>query len=125
MTPSHDRPRPIGPYSPTVRAGDLLFISGQIPLDPATGGMVAGGIAVQTRRVLESIRALLSDAGLSTGAVVRTTVYLADMGDFQVMNEAYAQFFAEPYPARSTIQAAGLPRDARIEIDAIATFAAR
>jgi 2-iminobutanoate/2-iminopropanoate deaminase len=125
LTPSHDRPRPIGPYSPTVRAGDLLFISGQIPLDPATGGMVAGGIAVQTRRVLESIRALLSDAGLSTGAVVRTTVYLADMGDFQVMNEAYAQFFAEPYPARSTIQAAGLPRDARIEIDAIATFAAR
>ena len=102
-----------------------MFVSGQVPLDPTTGGMVDGDIAVQTRRVLESVRALLTDAGLSMGAVVRTTVYLADMNDFQAMNEAYGQFFAEPYPARSTVQAARLPRDARIEIDAIATYAPR
>lgn len=87
--------------------------------------MVDGDIAAQTRRVLESIRALLGDAGLSMGAVVRTTVYLADMNDFQAMNEVYGQAFSEPYPARSTVQAARLPRDARIEIDAIATYAPR
>jgi 2-iminobutanoate/2-iminopropanoate deaminase len=118
-------PKPVGPYSPTVRAGDFLFVSGQVPLDPATGRMVDGDIAAQTRRVLESIRALLGDAGLSMGAVVRTTVYLADMNDFQAMNEVYGQAFSEPYPARSTVQAARLPRDARIEIDAIATYAPR
>jgi 2-iminobutanoate/2-iminopropanoate deaminase len=117
---SPDAPTPVGPYSPAVRAGDLLFISGQIPLDPATGRLVEGDIAAQTRQALENVRALLTAAGLSLQAVVRTTIYLADMDDFPEVNAAYAAFFAEPYPARSTIQAARLPRDARIEIDAVA-----
>lgn len=120
---SPDAPTPVGPYSPAVRAGDLLFVSGQIPLDPATGRLVDGDIAAQTRQALENVRALLTAAGLSLQAVVRTTIYLADMDDFPEMNAAYAAFFAEPYPARSTIQAARLPRDARIEIDAVAAYA--
>jgi 2-iminobutanoate/2-iminopropanoate deaminase len=120
---SPDAPTPVGPYSPAVRAGDLLFISGQIPLDPATGRLVEGDIAAQTRQALENVRALLTAAGLSLQAVVRTTIYLADMDDFPQVNAAYAAFFAEPYPARSTIQAARLPRDARIEIDAVAAYA--
>ena len=115
-------PKPVGPYSAALRAGNLLFVSGQVPLDPATGRMVDGDIAAQTRRVLENVRALLEAAGLSFAHVVRTTVFLADMNDFQAMNEVYASFFAEPYPARSTVQAARLPRDARIEIDAIAAY---
>jgi 2-iminobutanoate/2-iminopropanoate deaminase len=119
---SPDAPTPVGPYSPAVRAGDLLFISGQIPLDPATGRLVEGDIAAQTRQALENVRALLTAAGLSLQAVVRTTIYLADMDDFPEVNAAYAAFFAEPYPARSTIQAARLPRDARIEIDAVAAY---
>lgn len=113
-------PRAIGPYSPAVRAGQWVFLSGQVPFDPATGHLIEGDIAAQTRRVLENIGTLLAAAGLGYDAVVRTTVYLADMNDFAAMNAAYAQFFAEPYPARSTIQAARLPRDARIEIDVIA-----
>jgi 2-iminobutanoate/2-iminopropanoate deaminase len=115
-------PKPVGPYSAALRAANLLFVSGQVPLDPATGRMVDGDIAAQTRRVLENVRALLEAAGLSFAHVVRTTVFLADMNDFQAMNEVYASFFAEPYPARSTVQAARLPRDARIEIDAIAAY---
>ncbi len=98
----------------------LLFISGQVPIDPATGTLVDGDIAAQTRRVLQNIGALLDAAGLSYADVVRTTVFLADMNDFAAMNEAYRTFFTEPYPARSTVQAARLPRDARIEIDVIA-----
>lgn len=113
-------PRPVGPYSAAVRNGQLLFVSGQVPLDPATGRMVEGDIGVHTRRVLESVSALLTAAGLSMAHVVRTTVFLADMNDFQAMNEVYATFFQEPYPARSTIQAGRLPRDARVEIDVIA-----
>jgi 2-iminobutanoate/2-iminopropanoate deaminase len=120
---SPDAPTPVGPYSPAVRAGDLLFISGQIPLDPATGRLVEGDIAAQTRQALENVRALLTAAGLSLQAVVRTTIYLSDMDDFPEVNAAYAAYFAEPYPARSTIQAARLPRDARIEIDAVAAYA--
>lgn len=115
-------PAPLGPYSPAIRAGDLLFLSGQIPIDPATGQLTDGDIAAQTRVVLGNVSRLLGAAGLSLNAVVRTTVYLADMADFAAMNEAYATFFTAPYPARSTLQAAGLPRGARIEIDAIATF---
>jgi len=115
-------PKPVGPYSAALRAGQLLFVSGQVPLDPATGRMVEGDIGVHTRRVLENVRALLDAAGLSFAHVVRTTVFLADMNDFQAMNEVYATFFNEPYPARSTVQAARLPRDARIEIDVIASF---
>jgi 2-iminobutanoate/2-iminopropanoate deaminase len=115
-------PKPVGPYSAALRAGPLLFVSGQVPLDPVTGRMVEGDIAVHTRRVFENIRALLEVAGLSFGQVVRTTVFLADMNDFQAMNETYATFFKEPYPARSTVQAARLPRDARIEIDVVASY---
>ncbi len=115
-------PKAIGPYSPAVRAGQWLFLSGQVPFDPATGQLVDGDIAAQTRRVLQNIGTLLAAAGLSHDAVVRTTVFLADMGDFAAMNAAYAEFFTEPYPARSTVQAARLPRDARVEIDVIATF---
>lgn len=115
-------PKAIGPYSPAVRAGQWLFLSGQVPFDPATGQLIEGDIAAQTRRVLQNIGTLLAAAGLGYDAVVRTTVFLADMGDFATMNGTYAEFFAEPYPARSTIQAARLPRDARVEIDVIATF---
>ena len=114
--------RPVGPYSPALRAGQLLFVSGQVPIDPATGQMIDGDIAAQTRRVLDNIGALLSAAGLDFSHVVRTTVFLADMNDFAAMNAGYSTFFTQPYPARSTVQAARLPRDARVEIDAIASF---
>jgi 2-iminobutanoate/2-iminopropanoate deaminase len=117
---SPDAAKPVGPYSAALRAGDLLFVSGQVPVDPASGAMVEGDIAAQTRRVLENVGVLLRAAGLSYANVVRTTVFLADMNDFKAMNEVYSTFFVEPYPARSTVQAARLPRDARIEIDAIA-----
>lgn len=115
-------PKAIGPYSSALRAGQLLFISGQVPFDPATGNLVSGDIQAQTRRVLQNVGALLEAGGLSFQAVVRTTVFLADMNDFAAMNEVYQTFFSEPYPARSTVQAARLPRDARIEIDAIAVY---
>jgi 2-iminobutanoate/2-iminopropanoate deaminase len=115
-------PKPVGPYSAALRVGQLLFVSGQVPLDPATGRMVEGDIGVHTRRVLENVAALLDAAGISFASVVRTTVFLADMNDFQAMNEVYATFFGEPYPARSTVQAARLPRDARVEIDVIASY---
>ena len=119
---SPDLPGPGGPYSPAVRVGDLLFVSGQLPLDPATGTLVDVDIAAGTRRALENLGRLLAAAGLSPAHVVRTTVFLADMNDFAAMNAAYREFFTEPYPARTTVQAARLPRDARIEIDAIAHF---
>ena len=115
-------PRAIGPYSQAVRAGNLLFCSGQIPLDPATGQLVSGDIAAQTRQVFSNLRGVLDASGASFDHVVRTTVYLADMNDFAAMNEVYATFFASPAPARSTIQAARLPRDARVEIDVIAVL---
>ena len=117
---SADAPKAIGPYSSALLAGPLLFISGQVPADPSTGRLVEGDIAVQTRRSLDNIGALLKAAGLDFSDVVRTTVFLADMNDFAAMNGAYSVYFAEPYPARSTVQAARLPRDARVEIDAIA-----
>ena len=110
----------IGPYSPAVRAGNLLFISGQIPLDPATGQLVEGDIRAQTTRVLENLRELLLAAGADASHVVRTTIFLADLGDFATVNEIYATYFTPPYPARATVQVARLPRDVRIEIDAIA-----
>jgi 2-iminobutanoate/2-iminopropanoate deaminase len=119
---SSNAPGAIGPYSSALRAGRLLFVSGQVPIDPATGTMVAGDVAAQTRRVLENIGALLTAGGLTYANLVRTTVFLADMNDFAAMNEVYRTFFTEPYPARSTIEAARLPRDARIEIDAIAMY---
>jgi len=116
-------PAAIGPYSQAVRAGGLLFVSGQIPLDPASGQMVAGSIADQTRQVFENLQAILTAAGSSFDRVARTTVYLADMSDFAAMNEVYGTYFSSPAPARSTVQAARLPKDARVEIDLIATLA--
>jgi len=115
-------PKAIGPYSPAIRAGQLLFVSGQVPIDPATGNMITGGIADQTRRVLDNIGELLLAAGRSFGDVARTTVFLADMNDFAAMNEVYGEYFAEPYPARATVQVARLPKDARVEIDVIASY---
>ena len=113
-------PKPVGPYSAALRAGQLLFVSGQVPLDPATGRMVEGDIAVHTRRVLDNVGALLEAAGLSFAAVVRSTVFLADMNDFQAMNEIYAGYFGDSPPARSTVEVRRLPRDAKVEIDVIA-----
>ena len=117
---SEGAPAALGPYSQAIRAGQFLFVSGQVPIDPRTGELVTGNVAVQTRRALENIGAILAAAGASFQHVVRTSVYLADLGDFGAMNEVYATFFTPPQPARSTIQAARLPRDARIEIDVIA-----
>jgi 2-iminobutanoate/2-iminopropanoate deaminase len=119
---SDGAPKAIGPYSPAVRAGQLLFVSGQVPIDPATGEMVADDIAAQTRRVLDNIGALLTAAGRSFGDVVRTTVFLADMNDFGAMNQVYGQYFSQPFPARATVQVARLPKDSRVEIDVIATY---
>jgi 2-iminobutanoate/2-iminopropanoate deaminase len=113
-------PAAIGPYSQAVRAGSLLFVSGQIPLDPETGVMVEGDIAVQTHRVFRNLAAILEAAGSSLDRVVRVGVFLADMNDFAVMNDVYATYFSAPAPARATIQAARLPRDARVEIDVVA-----
>lgn len=115
-------PKAIGPYSQGVRAANLLFVSGQIPIDPATGNLIEGDIAAQTRRVFENLSAILEAAGGSLDNVARTTVFLADMGDFAAMNEVYAGYFKAPAPARSTVQAARLPKDARIEIDVIAVL---
>jgi 2-iminobutanoate/2-iminopropanoate deaminase len=115
-----DAPRAIGPYSQAIIAGDFVFASGQIPTDPATGEFVAGGIAEQTVQVLRNLSEVLKAAGCALADVVKTTVFLADMNDFAAMNEAYARFFESDPPARSTVQAARLPRDARVEIDAIA-----
>lgn len=114
-------PAAIGPYSQAVRAGPLLFVSGQIPLDPDTGGMVEGDIRAQTHRVVRNLAAILEAGGSSLAQVVRVTVYLADMDDFPAVNEVYSTYFPAPAPARATVQAARLPRDARIEIDVIAT----
>jgi 2-iminobutanoate/2-iminopropanoate deaminase len=119
---SPDAPKAIGPYSQAVRTGQLLFASGQIPTDPATGALVEGDVAAQTRRVFDNLGAVLKAANLSFANVVRTTVFLADMNDFAVMNEVYGKYFSEPYPARATVQVARLPRDARVEIDLIASF---
>jgi 2-iminobutanoate/2-iminopropanoate deaminase len=115
-------PKAIGPYSPALRSGQLLFLSGQIGLNPATGALVTGGIAVETDRVLKNVEALLRAAGLGFEHIVRTTIFLADMTDFAAVNEVYGRYFTEPFPARSTVQVARLQRDARIEIDAIASL---
>jgi 2-iminobutanoate/2-iminopropanoate deaminase len=115
-------PAAIGPYSQAVRAGSLLFVSGQIPLDPATGKIVEGDLAAQTHRVFQNLGAILHAAGASFENVVRTTVYLADMNDFPAMNEIYGTYFSSPAPARATVQAARLPRDARLEIEVIAAL---
>jgi 2-iminobutanoate/2-iminopropanoate deaminase len=119
---SPDAPKAIGPYSQAVRAGQLLFVSGQVPLDPATGQIVAGDIETQTRRVFDNLAAVLKAGGRSFADVVRTTVFLADMNDFTAVNDVYGTYFSAPYPARATVQVARLPKDARIEIDLIASY---
>ena len=116
---SSSAPAAVGPYSQAVRAGDLLFVSGQIPLDPATGQLVGGDIAAQTHRVLQSLDAIVRAAGATLDDVVKTTVYLADMNDFAAMNRVYATWFADPAPARAAVQVARLPKDAQVEIEAI------
>jgi len=113
-------PQAIGPYSQAIRTNGFVFVSGQIPLDPATGQIVEGGVAEQTERVLANLEAILKAAGSALDQVVRTTVYLKDMGEFVAMNEVYARFFPREAPARATVEVARLPKDVRVEIDAIA-----
>ncbi|MBK7993196.1 MAG: RidA family protein [Blastocatellia bacterium] len=113
-------PQAIGPYSQAIKLGDLVFLSGQVHLDPATGQLVEGDITNQTQRVMENLQAVLLAAGSSFEKVVKTTIYLADMDDFAKVNEVYGRYFPSPQPARSTVAVARLPRDARIEIDLIA-----
>ncbi|HEY1694629.1 MAG TPA: RidA family protein [Polyangiaceae bacterium] len=118
-----DAPGAIGPYSQGVRAGEVLFLSGQIPLDPATGQLVQGDIGAQTRRVMENLKAVLAAGGCTFRDVVRTTIYLVDLANFATVNEVYGAFFEAPFPARATVQVAALPRGAQVEIDAIAVQA--
>ena len=115
-----DAPAAVGPYSQAVAIGNLLFCAGQIPLEPATGNVVEGDITAQTTRVLENVKAVLAGNSMTFADVVKATVFLADMNDFAAMNAVYAQYFQAPYPARSTIQVARLPKDARVEIEVIA-----
>ncbi len=115
-----DAPRALGAYSPAIRAGNLVFVSGQIPIDPATGTLVDGDIIAQAEQVMRNLAALLRAAGLGFEHVVRTTVYLSDMNEFAAMNEVYARYVADPPPARATVQVARLPRDVKVEIDLIA-----
>lgn len=112
----------IGPYSPALKVGNFLFLSGQIPLDPATGQLVDGDIRAQTTRVLDNIRAVLQGAGADLSNVVKSTVFLTDFTEFAAMNEVYASYFTEPYPARSTVEVSRLPRDCRIEIEVLAVL---
>ena len=115
-----DAPAAIGPYSQAIKVGEFVYTSGQVAIDPATGEFMGGGIAEQTDRVLKNVAAVLEAAGSSLDQVVKTLVFLADMDDFAAMNEVYARFFPGAPPARSTVQAARLPKDARIEIEAVA-----
>jgi len=113
-------PAAIGPYSQAIEHGGMVFCSGQIGLDPKTGRLVPGGIEAETRRALENLREVLAEAGLALGDIVKTTIFLADLSDFDVVNRIYGEHLSAPYPARSTVQAAALPRKARVEIEAIA-----
>jgi 2-iminobutanoate/2-iminopropanoate deaminase len=117
---TENAPAAIGPYSQAIKAGGFVFASGQIPTDPKSGQFVPGGISEQTEQVLKNLAAVLEAAGSSLDQVVKTTVFLADMKEFAGMNEVYARFFSTPPPARATVAAAGLPRDARVEIEAVA-----
>ncbi len=112
----------VGPYNHGVRVGDLLFCAGQIPLDPATGNLVSGGIQAQTERVLENVKAILEDQKLTFSNVVKSTVFLTNLADFTGMNEVYARYFTADFPARSTIQVAALPKGASVEIEVIAHY---
>ena len=119
---TENAPGAIGPYSQAVKAGNMVFCSGQIPIDPATGEFISSDVAEQTRQVLKNLNAVLEAAGSNLNNVIKTTVFLADMNDFTAMNEIYAEFFNENKPARATVQAARLPRDARVEIECIAVI---
>ena len=119
---SADAPKPIGPYSQGVVAGGFMFLSGQIPLDPRTNELVGDGIEAQTEQVLKNLLAVLKEAKMGPENVVKTTVFLADLKDFAKMNEVYARYLGKEPPARSTVQAAGLPRGVKVEIDVIAAF---
>jgi len=112
----------VGPYNHAVRAGDLLFCAGQIPLDPATGNLVSGDIQAQTAQVLANVKAILDDQKLTFAHIVKTTVFLTSLADFAGMNEVYTKYFVSDYPARSTIEVAALPRGARVEIEVIAHY---
>lgn len=118
---TENAPGAIGPYSQAIKAGGFVFCSGQIPIDPVTGAFVSDGVGEQTIQVLKNLSSVLAAAGSGLDHVVKTTVFLADMNDFAEMNEVYTQFFSDNKPARATVQAARLPRDARVEIDCIAT----
>ena len=115
-------PTAVGPYNHAVRIGDLLFCAGQIPINPADGNLVAGDIKVQTERVLENVKAILEDQGLTFKNVVKSTVFMVNLADFAAMNEVYAKYFTSDFPARSTIQVAALPKAASVEIEVIAHF---
>jgi 2-iminobutanoate/2-iminopropanoate deaminase len=115
-------PAAVGPYNHAMRVGDLLFTAGQIPLDPATGNLVAGDIKAQTERVLQNLRTILEDQHLTFANVVKSTVFLTNLGDFAAMNEVYAKYFTENYPARSTIQVTALPKGAMVEIEVVAHY---
>ena len=117
---TNQAPAAIGPYSQAIRVGNLLYTSGQIPINPATGNFVEGGIKEQTRQSLTNIKAILEEAGLTMAHVVKTTVFMADMNDFADMNTVYAEFFAEPYPARSAVAVKTLPKGALVEIEVVA-----
>jgi len=119
---TENAPGAIGPYSQAIKAGGMLFCSGQIPIDTATGEFVEGGVVEQTEQVLRNLKAVLEAAGAGISNVVKTTVFLADMNDFGAMNEVYAKYFGDDKPARATVQAARLPRDARVEIECIAVL---
>lgn len=116
-------PAPVGPYNHAVRAGDFLFCSGQIPLDPGTSQLVGGDIRAQTQRVLENIEAILADQGLAFAHVVKSTVFMTNLNDFAAMNEVYSKYFTNDFPARSTVQVAALPRGAHVEIEVVAYYA--
>ena len=115
-------PRAIGPYSQGIRAGGFIYVSGQTPLDPSSGVLVSGGIEAQTRQALLNVQAVLAATGATLGNVVKTTVFIRDMNDFPRINEIYAGFFSQPYPARSTVEVSRLPKDALIEIEAVAVM---
>ena len=115
-------PTAVGPYNHAVRVGDLLFCAGQIPIEPATGNLVTGDIKVQTDRVLQNVKAILDDQGLTFANVVKSTVFLTDLANFAGMNEIYAKYFTSDFPARSTIQVAALPKAASVEIEVVAHF---
>lgn len=117
---TNQAPAAIGPYNQAIKVGNLVYTSGQIPINPATGNFVEGGIKEQTRQSLTNIKAILEEAGLSMNNVVKTTVFLADMNDFADMNSVYAEFFAEPYPARSAVAVKTLPKGALVEIEVVA-----